>query len=546
MKRLKVLLFCAILLSALSGVAAQNPEWSWAKSAGGRAWDKGFAIATDSSGNTYVTGNFGNGQHQTINPAFFGDITLDHLGDYDVFVGKLDANGNWLWVKRVGDQGYERCYSIAVDSAGNVYITGLFSGGVNFGDINLISSGWNGIFVAKLDTDGNWLWARRAGGTTGSAVSYCIAVDSFGNVYLSGNFRGNTAAFGTTTLVSSNYSYSDIFVAKLDTDGIWLWAIRAGGSREDIGQGIAVDSADNIYLTGYFKETVVFGNTTLTSTGSEEIFVAKLDTDGNWLWAKRAGGVGDNDSRGIAVDSADSVYITGRFQTTAHFGDTILTQISGNWDIFVAKLDTNGNWAWAKRAGGSGIDEGRSIAVDSAANVYLTGSLGFSWGGPADFGSTIITCGGTSDGQWDIFVAKLDSAGNWLWADRAGGTRDDMGQGIAVDSSGNIYLTGYYTGTGTFGDDTLTSFTEIYDDIFVAKLSSASAPTPAPVVTIVRSGNNVVLSWNAIPGANGYSVESSNDPYAGFSLLGSTLPGVTIFSTTATPAKKFFRVIALP
>ncbi|MDD3577798.1 MAG: SBBP repeat-containing protein, partial [Candidatus Cloacimonetes bacterium] len=228
----------------------------------------------------------------------------------------------------------------------------------------------------------------------------------------------------------------------------WLWANQAGGISYDYGQSIATDSNGNSYVTGSFEGTAVFGSTTLASSGQSDIFVAKMDSNGNWLWAKKAGGSSYDYGYGIAVDSSGNSYVTGNFSDSAVFGSTTLTS-SGDYDIFVAKIDSNGIWLWAQKAGGSNYDYGYGIAVDSSGNSYVTGYFS----GSASFGSTTLT----SSGYEDIFVAKIDSNGIWLWAQKAGGSTYNYGYGIAVDSSGNSYVTGIFLYTASFGSTTLTS-----------------------------------------------------------------------------------------
>ncbi|MFA7028830.1 MAG: SBBP repeat-containing protein, partial [Candidatus Cloacimonadaceae bacterium] len=219
---------------------------------------------------------------------------------------------------------------------------------------------------------------------------------------------------------------------------VWQWAKQAGGTDYDFGQDIAIDSSGNSYITGYFPGNASFGTTELTSSGGIDIFVAKLDSDGNWLWAQKAGGTSDDGGYSIAIDSSGNSYVTGYFHSTASFGNITLTS-SGSYDIFVAKLDSNGNWLWAKKAGGTSDDYGYSITIDFSGNSYVTGYFYST----ASFGTTTLT----SSGDCDIFVAKMDSSGNWLWAKKAGGTYSDEGWGIAIDSSGNSYVTGYFEGT---------------------------------------------------------------------------------------------------
>lgn len=457
MKNIKAFLLSVILLSALSGAAAQAPDWLWAKSAGGINDDEGTSIATDNSGNTYVTGSF-------QGTATFGTINLTSSGGFDIFAAKLNSAGNWIWAIKAGGTDDDRGAGIAVDSAGNVYLTGYYGGysgqSATFGTITLTNSGYHDIFVAKLNSGGNWLWAQRAGGSN-NELAYSIAVDSAANVYLSGEF-GGSATFGANSLTSSGNA--DIFVAKLNNSGDWLWAQSAGGSDNDAAYSIAVDSTAKVYLTGDYRGTATFGATELVSLGNWEIFVAKLDGSGNWLWAQSAGGISTDHAFSIAVDSAANVYLTGNFYQSASFGTITLTS-SGAYNIFVAKLGSAGNWLWAKNAGGTSYDYGRGIALDGAGNIYITGNIAHN--GSASFGgSTIISSGGD-----DIFVAKMDTAGNWLWAKRAGGSDNDIAYGIAVDSAANIYLTGGFSSTAGFGSGSLTSSGD--EEIFVAKLAAS-------------------------------------------------------------------------
>ena len=374
----------------------------------------------------------------------------------------------WLWATKAGGTTYDEGYGIAVDTSGNSYVTGFFEGTATFGSITLTSSGYSrDIFIAKLDSSGNWLWARKAGGTYWD-YGYGIAVDVSGNNYVMGCFK-NMATFGSATLTS--YGDWDIFIAKLDSNGNWLWVTKAGGTGDDWGYGIAVDSSGNNYVTGWFGGSATFGSTILTSNGGADIFVAKLDSSGNWLWAKNAGGIDCDEGQSIAVDANGNSYVTGYFSDSATFGSTTLTS-SGGADIFVAKLDSSGNWLWAKNAGGTDYDCGNSIAVDASGNIYVTG--GFE--GTATFGSTTLT----SNGDSDIFIAKLDSSGNWLGATKTGGTDTVVSYGIAVDASGNNYVTGFFYRTATFGPTTLTSSGSA--DIFVAKVHIPYYPEGVSIV----------------------------------------------------------------
>ncbi|MDD4309684.1 MAG: SBBP repeat-containing protein [Candidatus Cloacimonetes bacterium] len=450
---MKKAMFLFVFCLAALWLAAQSPEWLWAKQAGGTGWDEGRDIATDSNGNSYVTGLFSG-------TATFGSTTLTSNGDSDIFITKLDNSGNYLWVKQAGGVDREKGASIAIDSCGNCYVTGSFRGPATFGGITLTSNGYTAMFIAKLDTYGNWLWAKQADETNGDE-GYNITTDSNENCYVTGVFSG-TATFGSTTLISSGWK--DVFVAKLDTNGSWLWVKQAGSEESDYGHGIATDCNGNGYVTGWCHGTASFGSTTL-SNSEGGIFIAKLDTNGNWLWVKQAGGSEGDYAYSITTDSSGNIYVIGGFAGVAPFGNNTLTS-SGGIDIFIAKLDIQGNWLWVSKAGGTSGDYGYDIATDSSGNSYLTGIFE----GTASFGNTTLA----SSGGIDVFIAKLDAKGNWLWTTPAEGTGEDYGYGIAFDSSGNIYVTGMFYGFATFGKTLITSFSDYETDIFIAKLSSTT------------------------------------------------------------------------
>ena len=475
-KTLAMLLFFTVL--SVTKTQAQN--FAWAKSMGSTANDSSRSIAVDAAGNVYTTGFFAGTVDFDPNA---GVSNLTAAGGEDIFVIKLDATGNLVWAKAVGGvTGSDRGYGISVDAAGNVYTTGFFAGTVDFdpnaGVSNLISvSGSSDIFVSKLDTNGNLIWAKAMGGTSGD-IGFGISVDAAGNVYTTGQFQGTVdfdpnAGVSNLTAVGSN----DIFVSKLDATGNLIWAKAMGGTSSDSGNGIAVDAAGNVYTTGNFAGTADFnpnaGVSNLTSAGSTDIFVSKLDTTGNLVWAKAMGGTTADVGYAMSTDTVGNVYTTGNFAGTADFdpnaGVSNITAAGGN-DIFVSKLDTAGNLVWAKAMGSSTANDiGLGISSDAAGNIYTTGNFG----GTADFDPNIGVSNITVAGSIDIFVSKLDTAGNLVWAKAMGGTSFDVGYAISTDAAGNVYTTGYFQGTGDFdpnaGVYNLTSVGA--QDIFVHKMS---------------------------------------------------------------------------
>jgi len=363
----------------------------------------------------------------------------------------------WQWATQAGGTDDDWCSGIGVDTNGNSYVAGYFMGSITLGDIQLTGNGSYDIFVAKMDSDGDWLWAKQVGGSNFD-VSYNLRTDANGNSYLTGKFKG-TVNFGDITVTSIG-TYDDIFVAKIDTNGDWQWVQNAGGTSSISGNNISLDANGNLYVTGGFYGTATFGPSMISSYGDWDIFVAKLDTNGNWLWAKRAGSFDYDMGNSISVDANGNSYVTGKFQYTASFGDFTITS-GGSYDIFIAKLDTDGNWQWAKQAGGTGYNVGYWISAEASGNAYVTGRFKEI----AMFGDYSVT----SIGSNDIFIAELDTEGNWQWAKQAGGTGSDTGDVIGIDTNGNLYVTGKFRDTANFGDFTLTSI--VGYDVFVTKLS---------------------------------------------------------------------------
>ncbi|MBN2018146.1 MAG: SBBP repeat-containing protein [Candidatus Cloacimonetes bacterium] len=453
----RTILICISLLIFNTVLFAQTPEWDWATHAGGSGLDLGFNITIDADGNLYTTGRF-------EGTADFGSYTLISNGESDIFVAKMDADGNWIRASKAGGASSESGIKIKIDSAGNSFITGSFEGIATFGSSTLYSSGMEDIYVAKLDADGNWLWATQVGGDNVD-IGNAITIDDAGNCYVTGSFRSNSVNFGSYTLTNSNVGdlHSDIFVAKINANGYWQWAAQAGGIQGEVTTGIAIDGVGNLYMTGYFTHTAEFGYFSLTSAGWEDIFVAKMDVNGNWLWVTQATGTNEDEGLEIVIDDSGNSYVTGTFKSnTINFGPYTLTS-SGSYvyDIFVAKVNVNGNWQWATQAGGAIHDKGYGITIDNAGNNYVTGRFMSN----ATFGSYSLT----SSGDYDIFIAKMDVNGNWQQATRAGGNGGDAGKSITIDNTENCYVIGNYCETANFGTHSITSNGD--SDIFVAKFS---------------------------------------------------------------------------
>ena len=431
-----------------------NPQGNfvWVCKGGGSLYDTGCAIAVDSNNNLYTAGFF-------EGSAVFGNTSLIAYGNesYDIFIAKYDSAGNLIWVKQAGSDDYDEGLSITTDNLDNFYVTGYFKGTAAFGGASLTSSGERDIFIGKYDSSGNLIWVKQAGGS-GDDEGSSITTDNANNVLVTGSFVDITA-FENNAMTSNGSS--DIFIAKYDSSGNLLWVKQAGGPSFDRGYSVTTDNSDNFYVTGYFKGTAAFGDTSITTYGDRDVFIAKYDSSGNLLWIKQGGGSYWDYGYSLTTDYLNNVYITGSFFESAVFDGTSLTS-AGHNDIFIAKYDSSGNLIWVKQAGGTSYDRGKSIIADNSGNIYLTGHFKTN----TTFENTFFS----AYGQYDIFIARYDSNGNLIWVKQAGGDDYDEGCSITRGNDNSIYVTGAYScyyQAARFDDISLTSE---YFDFFVGKI----------------------------------------------------------------------------
>lgn len=419
----------------------------WARSFGGIGQDEGYSITIDAFGNIYTTGSFYG--EVDFDPGV-GVYSLASTGSSDVFVHKMDASGNFLWVKSFGGASFDVGRSIMVDASGNLYTTGHFSSTADFnpgsGVYNLTSVGSSDVFVHKMDASGNFLWAKSFGGTD-SDLGRSITVDASGNVYTTGTFR-ETVDFnpgaGIYNLTSAGYD--DVFIHKMNASGDFLWVKSFVGVSDDYIASIAIDASGNVYTTGAFEGEVDFdpgtGIYNLTSAGYDDIFVHKMDASGNFLWAKSFGDTSGDVGRSIIVDAFGNVYVCGDFYGTIDFdpgaGAYNLTSVGSN-DVFVQKMDSNGNFLWAKSFGGVGSDHGISLTVDAFNNVYTTGTFRET----ADFNPETGIYSLTSNGKVDVFVHKMSQCSNSTGID----IQEACGSYTWID--GNTYIASNSSATYT-------------------------------------------------------------------------------------------------
>lgn len=449
--------FLFSLVFFLSPASAQTDEWVWAQSTGGIFNEaRGERVVCDNNGHVVVAGTYSCPQ------ITFGSITLNNNGGDDLFVVKMDTGGNVLWAKSAGGDYAEEGYTVATDDAGNVYVSGEFwSESVTFGSSTITNSGSADIFLVKYDASGNVLWAKSPAGTD-EDKSNAIAVDLAGNVYITGSYISNTLDFGGgVTLSNSQSNAEDMFIAKYNADGNPVWAKHATGSGNDKAFGIGTDADGNVLVSGHFiSGTLAFGSTTLFNSGGFDIFLVKYDANGNVLWAKNPSGSGYDFNFSLELDANGNSYITGHFSSfQLIFGGATVTNGGGD-DIYVAKYDANGNAMWAQKAGGNTYDYGYDVSVDGQGNVFLTGNFHsptISFGNISLTNSTtyadfyVVKYNSSGDPQWAQHGTGSDyTFGRGCGADASGNVYVTGLFGNETLTLGNLTLTTYAGATDLF------------------------------------------------------------------------------------------------
>ncbi|MCE3226133.1 MAG: hypothetical protein K0S32_684 [Bacteroidetes bacterium] len=440
----RILVACMFILLANIHSKAQF-NLAWANSVNG-TWNQiGTHIATDASGNIYTVGTFS--YIADIDPGP-GSQTVASVGGEDIYVVKQNSSGSLIWAKSFGGSDLDTPAGIGVDNSGNVYISGTYWGNIDLDPSAAtysFSPGSIEVFVLKLDASGNFVWGKSmGGGFDDNATAMCI--DGSGNVYTTGTFE-STMDFdpgpGSYQMTPTESSWGDIFVSKLDANGNFVWAVKFGGTGQDLPNSICLDAALNIYVTGFFRGTADFdpgaGTFMFSSVDEDDAFVSKLAPSGAFVWAKQFGGTDFQKGNSIAVDAAN-VYITGNFASTVDFdpgpGTYTLasTSTTAQTGAFALKLTSAGNFVWAKSIGGSQATTGTIIRVASNGNVYWAGSY---------YNTVDLDPGpGISNSifGYGLFLSVLDGSGNFIESECFPYTW----YSFVVNSSSEIIITGWF------------------------------------------------------------------------------------------------------
>ena len=428
-------------------------NFAWAKRLGGPGDAWGYSMCLDLFGNIYTTGTCSG--LNDFDPGA-GVYNLSATSSTAVFISKLDSTGTFIWAKKLGGNYSNNinANSIAADIYGNVFATGYFKATADFdpgtGTYNLTSNGGQDVFISALNYSGNFLWAKQIGGY-GDDAANSIAADLAGNVYTIGSFK-DTVDFdsGPSTFNLTAAAFSSIFISKLNVGGNFMWAKQITATSNIYEPHISLDGAGNLFLNASFIDTCDVdpgpGTFYLTSLNrSLDVFVSRLDTSGGLIWAKQLGGSKGEMANSATVDAAGNVYTIGYFNGTADFdpGAGVFNLTAIGYCCFTSQINSSGNFVWANSAGRSAGIYSQSMATDPSGNVLITGSFN----GTVDFdpgaGAVNLSASGPDK---DIFIYKADASGNFQWVKQLTGISDDNVNAMAVDSSGNTYITGYFSG----------------------------------------------------------------------------------------------------
>ncbi len=431
------------------GLANEGCTTSWTKTFGGTLDDDIYDVAVDSQGDVIVVGGF------TGTVDFGGGPFTTPSSSSDIFVAKYSSAGAHLWSKQYSGIGVDRANAVAVDTLGNVLVTGIFQSTVDFGGaIHTSFSGTTDIFVLALDSAGMYLLSS-AFGDAGTDQGESVAFDSASNAIVVGRI-GSSVDFGGGFLPWNGSD--DAFIVKFSSFGLHQWSRSFGDSMNQNFKDVATDAAGNVYVTGSFAGTTDFGGGAATSQGSVDAMLVKYSSAGNHVWTRLFAGTGSQNGNNISIDTQGNPVLAGQYQGVVDFG-LGMQMSAGLSDIFVAKYTSNNALAWVRGFGDAASQVGWGIDLDTQNNVVFAGSMG----GAIDFGGGTLTSAGGND----MYAVKLSSSGNHTWSRRGGDALEQLARAVATDSSNNAYVVGRFQGTVDFGSGPVVS--NGGSDAFIAK-----------------------------------------------------------------------------
>ncbi len=505
MKNIKILLSFSLLISSFSFSYGQS--WIWGEAGYGsiKTNDYGTPVTTDNQGNAYTTGQY------SVS-IFFGNDTLNSPHAEAPFLVKYNSNGIVQWAKQPGmacDGGYG--LTVSTDPSGNILLLGVFvRGDIIFGNDTLSNAVYNDVFLAKYNSSGTVLWAKQST-FCGGSLPYSVTCDDEGNTYITGYFS-DSISFGSNTLKSASMYTS--FLAKYDPNGNVMWAKQATGDGTCRGTSVTTHKGFE-YLTGYFKDTITFGLTKLISDFGNDVFTIKYDSNGNVIWAEQSVGAANFDvGQAISSDYHGNIYVGGFFYDTINFGSQTLSNPNKLIpNAFLIKYNSLGNIIWAKKSN-LGSWYGFSLATDDTGNIYY-GGLGR--GDSIQWGSMIIsTTVPNSITSYAAFIIEIDTGGNpkcGTIQSNGAGTYMYSSVCVASDSTGRfIYEGGLIDNDSLFcGPDTLSPPSNIFAP-YVARWKSCDGG-PLGVNELRTKDEKLTVSPNPFTSSTTISLNSDCNHY---------------------------------
>ena len=482
--------------SALTDARSSSVDIGWERQyqSEGAGNEYGEAIVVDSSGNAYVSGVF-------CYDLKLGTIMLERVGICDLFLAKMSPNGYWIWANQIGGaDGYttSQHHTLSLTSNG-VYIGGASNSSEISAQNVTMTNSYPGIyqpFILKATSSGDFTWGQMISQDQHSFI-YSVQDSSDEGAIVAGYFRSYSMNFGLHTISNSNVGQAEVFIAKLDSSGEWLWANSADGDGGDSAYDMAINSNGLVSIAGAYTGQIQFGTHSLSSTFEDQSFVSFISSqNGTWMGATnleadlvRITGVSSFENGDFAI--------VGYFSGSMSLGSTNLQSYVDEQDIFVSRISSNGNWVWAVSAEGNGQDCAFDVTIGSNDKVVVVGHF---MSTSITFGDNYLYNTNSWEPDWDIYVAWLDSSGEWQGAIGATGNEMDKLKSVDIHSNGVVYATGRTNSTSlSIGlDDRSTSG---YVDMFIALLDLDS------------DGDEIGDGRDSFPNDSTQQFDSDNDGY---------------------------------
>ena len=491
-------IFAILFLAACIQILHAEPEQfkMWTRQMGTNYDEQGNALAADTSGNIYVIGNTGSN--------FNGNTSS---GSVDIFLIKYDMSGSTQWVKQIGTTSDDYGYGIAVDTSANIYITGCTSGWL---DGNTNPDAYSDIFLSKYNPAGTRLWTKQTGGIN-SQCGFAVTADKSGNIYVAGS--ANFSLDGST-----GAGKNDICLIKYDINGSTQWAKLLGSPEDDYGYGVAVDTGGYIYVTGSTKGNLL--NNTTYSAGGSDFSLAKYDTNGSTVWIKQTGTTSDEEARSVIIDKYGNIFITG--YTNGNLAS--LPDVTDR-DLFLIKYDSNGNTVFTNQLVNTGSDTGYSLAIDNNDYIYITGTTSGGIYGNINYGLYdifLMKINLNGNIQWTkqygtdkneyAYSAVSDSSGNvFITGVTAGGIDGNTNASNQYDGYKNDFFISRYS-YDTFPPETITTLSAVSTTPGTVTLSWTSPGDNLGYTTTfdakyrIQYSSNIPVTWSV----DNYNTELNN------------------------------------